>query len=131
MIVAKPQYADPLLMQTDHYRSMPLAGSPGVEEKTFGTFSDCQIRGGRYTLDPGATLTATGRGIFLVLGGSGSVAGTPYRRLTSVYLETGESAAFAAQETSDVLLLGLPEIARMRHPLREPALAEAQPATTR
>jgi hypothetical protein len=128
MVPARPQYADPLLMHSDNYRWMPVDGSPGVEEKAFGTFTDCRIRAGRYRLAPGATLRAEGRGIFLVLDGAGTVEGVTYRRLTSTYLETGETAAFTATETSDVLLLGLPEIARMRTPLREPGAAETATA---
>ena len=119
----KPQYADPILMDTGNYRWMPLAGAPGVEEKSYGTFTDCKIRSASYKLDPGATFTATGRGIYFVQSGRGSVDGQPYRRLTSIYLETGESATFKAEETSEMILLGLPEIARMRTDLPEFATA--------
>ena len=37
-----------------------------------------------YKLDPGASFSATGRGIYFVLSGGGSVAGDPFRRLTAV-----------------------------------------------
>jgi hypothetical protein len=114
MVYPKPQYADPILMDTQNYRWMPLDGAPGVEEKSYGTFTDCTIRSASYKLDPGATFTATGRGIYFVQSGRGSVDGQPYRRLTAIYLETGESATFKAEETSEMILLGLPEIARMR-----------------
>jgi hypothetical protein len=117
MTTVRPQYADPLLMDTANYRWSPLDGAPGVEEKSYGTFTDCAIRSASYKLDPGATLRAGGRGIYLVLAGAGSVAGEPFRRLTAVYLESGEEAAFSATEAAEILLLGLPEIARMKKPL--------------
>jgi hypothetical protein len=123
MVLAKPHYADPILMNTDVYRWMPLDGAPGVEEKAFGTFTDCKIRGAQYKLDPGAALQATGRGVFFVLSGTGTVESDAFRRFTTVYLETGESTTFHASETTEILLLGLPEIARMRRPLTEPATA--------
>jgi hypothetical protein len=104
-------------MDTHHYRWMPLDGVPGVEEKAYGTFSDCKIRSASYKLDPGASFDATGRGLFIVLSGRGSLAGTPYRTYTSMYLETGESATYRADETSEILLLGLPDVARMKTPL--------------
>jgi hypothetical protein len=123
MVTAEPQYADPILMDTNAYRWMPLDGAPGVEEKAFGTFTDCAIRCARYKLDPGATFRATGRGVFFVLSGAGSVEGEPFRRMTTTYLETNENATFTASETAEILLMGLPEIARMKHQLREPATA--------
>jgi hypothetical protein len=125
MVLAQPQYNDPIMMDTENYRWMPLDGSPGVEEKAFGTFTDCKIRAARYKLDPGATFRATGRGIYLVLSGGGSLEGQPYRRLTSLYVDTAERATYRGDETSEILLLGLPEIARMKRPLAEPATAEA------
>ena len=123
MVLAKPQYADPILMDTNAYRWMPLDGAPGVEEKAFGTFTDCKIRSARYKLDPGAVLRATGRGVFFVLSGGGTVETEPYRRFTAVYLETNEAATFTASATTEILLFGQPEIARMKRPLAEPLTA--------
>jgi hypothetical protein len=132
MTYPKPQYGGQILMDTTHYRWMPLDGAAGVEEKAYGTFSDCTIRGASYKLDPGATFEATGRGIWLVLSGTGSLAGTAYRKFTSMYLDTGERATYRAGETSEILLLGLPDVARMKTPLphdldavEEEELAEA------
>jgi hypothetical protein len=127
MIYPKPQYNSAILMDPKNYRWMPLDGASGVEEKALGTFTDCRIRAAMYKLDPGATFAATGRGNFVVLSGRGSVEGEPYRRLTTVHLEGGESATYRADETSEILLLGLPEIARMRTPLPdEVEAAEAE-----
>jgi hypothetical protein len=114
MIYPEPQYADPIFMNSNDYRAVPLDGAPGVAEKALGTFTDCKIRCARYTIEPGATLDATGRGVYLTLAGAGSVAGAPLRAFTGVYLESGERAAFTATETADVLLMGLPDIARMK-----------------
>jgi hypothetical protein len=121
MVYPAPQYAEPIVMDTANFRWMPLDGAPGVEEKAYGTFSDCAFRAASYKLDPGASFTATGRGIYFVLSGRGTLAGGPYRTYTGLYLETGETATFRAGETSEILLLGLPEIARIRTHLPQEA----------
>jgi hypothetical protein len=124
------QYADPIFMDSNAHRWMPLAGVAGVEEKALGTFTDCKLRCGRYKIDPGATFTASGRGAYLVLSGAGEVGGQPMRALTAVYLDTGERASFSATETTDVLLMGLPEVARMKTwlPALEARATAAPPA---
>jgi len=117
MIYPAPQYNAAILMNTHAYRWMPLAGAPGVEAKLYGTFSDCAIRAAGYKLDPGATFAAAGRGIFVVLSGSGTLADGPYRAFSALYLESGESAPYTANETTEILLMGLPDVSRMKPPL--------------
>jgi hypothetical protein len=117
MVIGPPQYADPILLDTEAYRWQAVDGAPGAEEKRFGTFTDCDMRAARYKLDPGAALRANGRGVFLVLEGRGSLSGRPYRTLTGLYLADGESATFRADDRTDILLLGLPALARMHRPL--------------
>jgi hypothetical protein len=113
MVYPKPQYADPILMNPETFRWQPLTGMPGVEEKALGTFTDCNIRCGRYRLSPGASYVATGRGLFLALSGKGSVEGVPMRRYTAAYLKDGEQCTFKAEETAEILLLGLPDESRI------------------
>jgi hypothetical protein len=108
LVYPKPQYAKPILMNPDAVRWLPLADSPGVEEKSLGTFTDCKIRCGRYKLAPGSSFTGTGRGLYLVLYGNGSLEGRPMRRHTALYLKDGEQATFKADETTEIQLLGLP-----------------------
>jgi len=108
MVYPKPQYADPILMNPAHFRWMPLPGANGVEVKTLGAFTDCQIRCARYRVAAGSSFTGSGRGLFLVLSGKGSVEGEPARRYTAAYLADGEQATFQAEETLEIQLLGLP-----------------------
>jgi hypothetical protein len=128
LVYPKPQYESAIMMDTHNYRWMPLDGVPGVEEKTYGTFTDCAIRGASYKLDPGAAFTASGRGIYIVLAGRGTLAGRAYRRLTALHLESGEQATFAADETTEVLLMGLPDVARIRTDHDAAAQPEEEPA---
>lgn len=126
MVYPKPQYADPILMDAENYRWLPVEGASGVEEKALGTFTDCKIRSAVYKLSPGAKLTGTGRGIYFVLSGRGTVESQPMRRYTAVYLKRGEAATFTADETAVILLLGLPDVALMRpQPVSEKQSAAA------
>jgi hypothetical protein len=113
LVYPAQQYNRPVLMNPKGYRWMPLKDSDGVEEKAFATFSDCKIRCSSYRLQPGAAFTAAGRGIFLVLSGRGSVEGQTFRRFTSVYLDSAETTQFKASEVSELLLLGMPDVALM------------------
>jgi hypothetical protein len=124
LVYPKPQYNAMIMMDTNNYRWMPLDGAPGVEEKALGTFSDCRTRAAKYKLDPGATFTATGRGIFLALSGNGTVEGEPCRRFTGLYLDAGESGTFRADEPMEIMLFGLPDPARMRTQLPDFATAD-------
>jgi hypothetical protein len=109
MVYPKAQFADPILTNSDAFRWQPLSGAAGVEEKAFGTFTDCNIRCARYRLSPGADFIGKGRGIFLVLAGKGKVEGSALRSYTAVHLKGGEQATFSADETVEILLLGLPD----------------------
>jgi hypothetical protein len=125
MVYPKPQYNAMIMMDTNNYRWMPLDGVAGVEEKALGTFSDCKVRAAKYKLDPGASFTATGRGIYMVLSGTGSAEGESYRSLSGMYLDTAESGTFRAETTTELLLLGLPDVARMRQALPDFESADA------
>jgi hypothetical protein len=113
-------------MNPKGYRWMPLKGMDGVEEKAFATFSDCKIRCSSYKLRSGAAFKASGRGIFLVLSGRGSVDGQTFRRFTSVYLDSAETIEFKASEVSELLLLGMPDVALMMQD--KPAAMSSQAA---
>ena len=102
------QYGNPILIDTNAFPWVPSESSPGVEEKTLGIFTHCKIRASRYKLDRGARFTATGRGVYMILSGSGSVAGEAFNGVTALYLEDDESGEITAAETTDILLLGLP-----------------------
>jgi hypothetical protein len=110
LVYPEPQYAAPVMMYPEHYRWLPFAETDGVEEKLMGIFTDCRLPCAMYRLQPGATLTALGRSIFMVMSGHGAVDGDTFRRYTSVYLDTGEATQFKADEVSEILLLGMPDL---------------------
>jgi hypothetical protein len=66
-----------------------------------------------------------GHGIYLVLNGAGEIAGVPMRKLTTLYLARGESAAIAASEASELMHFGLPDLTGVRMPERDALPAQA------
>ncbi len=95
LVYPEPQYAAPVMMYPDHFSGCRSPASAGVEEKLLGVFTDCQIPCALYRVHPGATFTAHGRGIFMVMSGRGA-RGENFRKYTSVYLDTGETTSFEA-----------------------------------
>ena len=124
-VYPRPQYATPILIDSEAFSWSPVPGAEGVAEKALGTFSSAKIPAARYRLDPGARLAATGRGAYLVLSGAGQIEGETYRPMTALYLEEEEQAGFVASVLSDILLLGLPAMNWMA---MQPQLADERAA---
>ncbi|HWA20878.1 MAG TPA: hypothetical protein VG735_00620 [Caulobacterales bacterium] len=118
LVYPEPQYGVPIFMHPENFQWMPLAGVRGVDVKTLGNFTDCRIPCALYRLESGARFTARGRGVFLVMSGAGALQGENYRQFTALYLDTGETATFSADQVSEVLLLGMPNVADLHAPSR-------------
>jgi hypothetical protein len=113
LVYPEAQYTAPVLMHMENYFWLPLDGAPGVSIKAMGVFTDCDVPCNAYRLEPGAEFVAEGRGVFLVLSGHGELEGETFRKYTSMYLNTGETARFKADQVSEILLLGMPNVADM------------------
>jgi hypothetical protein len=105
---------------------VPSADQPGVYEKLLGVFTERRSEAGVLRLDAGATLTGTGRGIYLAYRGGGKVDGRPLRPLTTVFLERGERVAFKAEQDVEMIHFGLPDLRglEMQPPLTHAVAAE-------
>ena len=79
-------------------------------EKLLGVFTERRSEAGLFRLNAGATLTGQGRGIYLVYRGGGTVDGQALRPLTTVFLERGERGAFTAEQETELLHFGLPDL---------------------
>ena len=120
-VPTRPRYETPILMQSAHYGWVPVAGTQGVSEKLLGIFTERRSVISYLRLDAGARHALGGRrDIYVVLDGSGTVAGESYRRLTCVYVETGDAALLSAVEATEILHIGMPDLAGLA--------AEAAPA---
>jgi len=129
LIYPEPQYAAPVMMYPDHYQWIPVAGVKGVDEKLMGVLTDCRIPCAMYRLQPGAAFPAHGRGILMVMSGHGTVEDQTFRQYTSVYLDTSETTQFRADRISEILLMGMPDLAVIqKHSPVEIAREESVPA---
>jgi len=106
----KPRYAMPVMMDQANYEWVASPDQPGVFEKLLGVFTERRSEAGLFRLNAGATLIGSGRGIYLAYRGSGRVDGQPLRPLTTVFLERGERASFVADQETELLHFGLPDL---------------------
>jgi hypothetical protein len=125
MAYPKPRYPQPIFMDPANYEWVPVEGSHGVSEKPLGVFTERRSEAGFVRLDAGARFTARGKGVYVVTRGSGSVDGQPLRALTTIHVDAGETVTFAAQEETELLHFGLPNLAGLRMPSHEQAHVEA------
>jgi hypothetical protein len=121
----KGRYEKPVFMDSAHFDWVDEDGEPGVAEKLLGVFTERRTTAAFVRLEPGAARAATGRSIHLVVSGSGTVAGEPLRRLTTVYLDRGETARLAAISETVMLRLGLPDLAGLEAKVRPQVTAQA------
>ena len=110
MVYPKPRYSRPFMMDPAHYEWVPLADAPGVAEKMLGVFTERRTVARFVKLDPGTTFEAQGRSIYFVTKGKGAVEDQRLERLTTIYVNRGERARIAAQDTVEMLHLGLPDL---------------------
>lgn len=106
----KPRYAQPIMMDSGHYDWVTSAEHPGVSQKLLGVFTERRAEASLFRLEPGAKLNVSGRGLFVVSSGKGRIGSEPMRPLTTVFLEHDEHATFTADEQTEILHLGLPDL---------------------
>lgn len=109
----KARYPMPLMMNQANFAWVPLAGQPGVAQKLLGVFSERRAQADFVKLDPGASYTAEGRGIFVVVSGTGRVANEPLRAFTATFLEWDEDTTFTADTEVTMIHFGLPDLRDM------------------
>ncbi len=119
----KPRYAQPIMMDHAHYDWVASQEHPGVYEKLLGVFTERRAEAAMVKLPPGATLTGTGRAVYFAWSGAGRVDNEPLRAFTTVFLDRGEKASFAADKETEILRFGLPDLRGMSMP--QPSLQPA------
>jgi hypothetical protein len=110
MIYPKPRYSGPMLMDPENYRWVATKDATGVSEKLLGVFTERRSEIAFIRIEPGSVYEASGRAVYLGVSGSGVVAQDTLRRLTTIYLDSGEDIAFRARAMVEILRLGLPDL---------------------
>jgi hypothetical protein len=119
----KPRYPEPIMMDGGHFDWVAMPDSPGVSQKLIGVFTERRAEAGFYKLEPGATLRASGRGIYVAYAGEGRIAGEPLRPFTTLFLEHGEEAAITATTGAELIHFGLPDLRMATQPDTATAVA--------
>jgi AcrR family transcriptional regulator len=76
-------------------------------------------------LDSSASTTINGNCVCLVLRGAGTAGDAPLRKLTAVHLARGETLTVTASEETEIVQLGLPNLAGVTMGIPEELTAEA------
>jgi hypothetical protein len=109
----KPRYRAPIMVDPENYDWLPIPAASGARQKPLGTFTERECAAVLIKLAPGANYRAGGRSVYLVLSGAGNVGEWPYRALTAIHLESGETAELAAHKDTELLRLVLPDLAAL------------------
>jgi hypothetical protein len=112
----KPRYPGPVMMDAAHFDWVPSSEHEGIAEKLLGVFTERHAATGFFKLAAGTSLPRAGRGIFVCYRGNGQVDGAPLRPLTTVFLDHGEEAVFTADEETEIIHLGLPDLRSLAQP---------------
>ncbi len=110
MVYPKPRLINPAFMDPENYGWSQVEGSSDVGEKLLAVQSDRGAESRIVKLNAGARYRFTGRAVFYVMSGKGTVAGEPLREMTSFYLDSDESTEIVADEAVEVLQLGMPRL---------------------
>jgi hypothetical protein len=121
----KARYPAPIMMDPKNFAWVPVEGAPGVYEKLLGVFTERRTEAGLLKLDPAASFTAKGNGVFLVLRGAGTAGDTPMRKLTAWHLGRGETLTVTAREETEIMHFGLPNLAGVTMGISAELTAEA------
>lgn len=111
MVYPKPRYEEPVFMDPAAYEWAAVEGVPGVAEKLLGIFTERRAEQRFLKIDSGVSFGLRGRAIYVALSGAGTVGGQAIRRLTTIYLDAGETAALAVREPMELMQFGLPNLA--------------------
>jgi len=109
----RPRYQSVLIMNPRHFNYLPVDGSPGVERKYFGSFTERGFWIEYVKIGSGADWKSrvdTGRRLIVALSGEATVADTTIGPLAAVRVEPGETLHLAASEETVLYIVGLPPI---------------------
>jgi len=98
---------------------------PIKAEKLLGVWAERRAKGGLIKLEADTRYEVKGRGLYLVLSGRGACEGKNLLRYTSIFLDCGETAELHAQETTELLHYGLPDLSDLQASADATATAQA------
>jgi hypothetical protein len=110
MKLPRPRYKNVIIMDPGHFNWLPVDGSPGVERKYFGSFSEREFWIEFVKVSAGAewvSATDAGRRLIVVISGAASIDGSKIGDLAAVQVEPGEELRLDADEETVMYIVGL------------------------
>jgi hypothetical protein len=111
LVYPAPRYARPVFMWPDAFDWVPVAGAPGVDGKRLGEFSECRTRLALFRIARGRTLLLEPNALYFVLRGSGRADGMAFAPQAVIDARAEGHASVTAETETELLLLGLPQLA--------------------
>ena len=105
------RYENPVFANSAQFDWAEIA--EGVGEKLLGVFTERRTEASLLRLDKGARHEVAGHGLWVALDGSGRVGGEPMRQYSALFLDKGETTRIDANETTQLLHYGLPELGHL------------------
>jgi hypothetical protein len=112
----KPRYPGPIIMDPDSFGWVPVPERPGIERKHLGTFTERRIWAEILRLRPGGrwiSREADAHQLYFVLSGTGACGSATLVLHSAIQVDPGEGAEIIAGEDLELLVFGLPTIARL------------------
>jgi hypothetical protein len=111
LVYPPPRYQDPVFMNPENYKWLALDGAPGVARKRMGVFTECETLLDFFRLEKGASLRLDERSMYFVISGSGRAGFPRWDKHSTLYLARGETGEITADETTELMRIGLPDLA--------------------
>ena len=105
------RYAKPVFIQPENFAWVSPTGQKGVSHKPLGVFSERLTRLALYRLERAAELRLDGNSLYFVNSGSGTLEGRRFSDRAAFHVEPGEAAGVQAEQTCEILQVGLPHFA--------------------
>ncbi|MGF6780347.1 hypothetical protein [Paraburkholderia sp. GAS334] len=108
-----PRYKKVIVADPKQFNWLMLKGSPGVDHKFMGSFSERGVWIEMVRLRGEASWSSvdeSSQRLFVILSGEGTVDGNPLTPLTALQVYPGEKLGIEASSTMELFLVGLPPI---------------------
>jgi hypothetical protein len=112
------RYDEPVMMTPSSFAWVADDDRPGIAHKLLGTFTERGTRIELIKLEPRASVAlgdTRARLLVFALSGGGRCGSEAWFEHSSFQIEAGETASIAATETSELLIITLPMLARLQH----------------
>jgi len=117
------RYHDPIFMNPRGFAWVPVADEPGLFEKRLGVFTERETTASFLRLEPMARARLRQQSLYFIIKGRGHIADVSVDPRTTIYLEPDENAEVVANEETEILHLGLPDMSGLANADVMPARA--------